>query len=147
MNERTDMNTIPAILPLVHIGVDVAKAELVADLAGTTGRFPNNPKGIKALLRAASKCAARVHLVCEATAGYEQALVTAAFKAGVPVCIVPPQRPRHFATALGLHTKNDPVDAALLSRFGNQTTPPPARPKDPSRQELESLMRARRNPR
>ena len=137
------MNTIPAILPLVHIGVDVAKAELVADLAGSVARFPNQSKGIKALLRAASACAPDGRLVCEATAGYEQALVTAAFKAGVPICVVPPQRPRHFAKALGLHTKSDPIDAALLSRFGNQTGPVPASPKDPSRQELESLMRAR----
>ena len=143
MNERTDMNTIPAILPPVHIGVDVAKAELVADLAGSIKRFANHSKGITALLRAAMKCAPHVRLVCEATAGYEQLLATASFKAGVPICIVPPQRPRHFAKALGLHAKNDPVDAALLSRFGNQTGPEPARPKDSSRRELESLMRAR----
>jgi transposase len=143
MNERTDMNTIPAIPSPVHIGVDVAKAELVADLAGTIKRFANHPKGITALLRAATRCAPHVRLVCEATAGYEQALATASFKAGVPICIVPPQRPRHFAKALGLHAKSDPVDAALLSRFGNQTGPVPARPKDSSRRELESLMRAR----
>jgi len=143
MNERTDMNTIPAILTPVHIGVDVAKCELVADLAGSIRRFANHSKGIAALLRAAVKCAPHVRLVCEATAGYEQALATASFKAGVPVCIVPPQRPRHFAKALGLHAKSDPVDAALLSRFGNQTGPEPVRPKDRSRQELEALMRAR----
>lgn len=137
------MNTIPAILPVVHIGVDVAKAELVADLAGSIKRFANHSKGISALLRAAVKCAPRVSLVCEATAGYEQLLATACFKAGVPVCIVPPQRPRHFAKALGLHAKSDPVDAALLSRFGNQTGPEPAMPRDSSRRELESLMRAR----
>jgi len=143
MNERTDMNTIPAILPVVHIGVDVAKTELVADLAGSICRFANHPKGIAALLRAATRCATNVCLVCEATAGYEQLMATACFKAGVPICIVPPQRPRHFARALGLHAKSDPVDAALLSRFGSQTGPVPVRPKDRSRQELESLMRAR----
>jgi len=137
------MNTIPAIPSPVHIGVDVAKDELVADLAGSTARFANHPHGIAALLRAALQCSPAACLVCEATGGYEQALATACFKAGMPVCIVPAQRPRHFAKALGIRAKNDPCDAALLSRFGSQTLPQPARAKDRARKELESLMRAR----
>ncbi|MCW1886229.1 transposase [Luteolibacter flavescens] len=113
------------------------------EAAWRDGRAAPNQNDAVVLLRAATKCAPHVRLVCEATAGYEQLLATASFKAGVPICIVPPQRPRHFAKALGLHAKNDPVDAALLSRFGNQTGPQPAMPKERSRKELESLMRAR----
>jgi len=84
------MNTLPQTEPVVHLGVDVAKSELVIDLMGPVRTFPNHPKGIAALLQAAAKTAPAIHLVCEATAGYERPLADAAVLAGIPVSIVPP---------------------------------------------------------
>jgi transposase len=69
------MNTLPETRPVVHLGVDVAKQELVLDLRGAIRRFVNEPKGIAQLLNAISSQADFLpHLVCEATGGYERAL-------------------------------------------------------------------------
>jgi len=136
------MNTILQSNPPVHIGVDVAKAELVADLQGTIKRYPNTPAGIARLTRAAANLPG-AHLVCEATAGYEKALVAAAWKLGIPVSTVPPQRVRQLAKVLGLHAKSDPIDASLISRFGATALPKPSSPKAETRAKLDSLMRFR----
>ena len=137
------MNTLPQTEPVVHLGVDVAKSELVIDLMGPVRTFPNHPKGIAALLQAAAKTAPAIHLVCEATAGYERPLADAAVLAGIPVSIVPPQRVRSFARSLGRLAKSDPIDAAMLSRFGAHAGPAALQPKDAVRQQLDELVRAR----
>lgn len=126
----------------VHLGVDVAKAELVADLQGKIRRFSNDPKGIGALLKATARIPA-AHLVCEATAGYERQLATAAMAKSIPVSIVQPLRVREFARAHGNLAKSDPLDAALLTRFGNSVKPKALQPKGKSRQELDDIMRTR----
>jgi transposase len=136
------MKTLPSLSPGVHLGVDVAKAELVLDLVGSIRRFPNTAKGIASLLKA-STIIPGSHLVCEATGGYERELVNRALLADVPISVIQPKRVRCFATALGQIAKNDPVDAVLLSRFGNQTNPTPLIAKDSARQQLDAILRAR----
>jgi transposase len=138
------MNTLPENLPVVHLGVDVAKHELVLDLRGVTRRFVNDDKGIASLLAAiSSQTDFLPHLVCEATGGYERALTTASLLGGIPISVVQPQRVRHFAKALGRLGKSDPLDAALLSLYGTQVRPTPMMPKDSVRQQLDALLRAR----
>lgn len=137
------MNILPEPPPLVHLGVDVAKAELVADFQGRIRRFGNDPKSISALIKAASLVPGIPHLVCEATAGYERQLAAAAMDKAVRVSIVPPLRVREFARAHGRLAKNDPLDAALLSRFGASVGPRPLQPKDKIRLQLDDIMRAR----
>jgi transposase len=137
------MKTLPQSIPVVHLGVDVAKSELVVDLLGTIRAFANDTKGIAALLKAAVRTAPAVHLVCEATAGYERPLAAAAVLAGIPVSVVQPQRVRSFARSLGRLAKSDPLDAAMLSRFGTHATPVPMEPKDAIRQQLDELVRTR----
>lgn len=142
MNVQTSMNTILQSDPPVHIGVDVAKAELVADLQGTIKRYPNTPAGIARLTRAAANIPG-AHLVCEATAGYEKALVAAAWKLGIPVSMVPPQRVRQLAKVLGIHAKSDPIDAALISRFGATRFPnPPHQRRKPAPGSIRSCVSA-----
>lgn len=126
----------------VHLGVDIAKAELVADLQGKIHRFKNDAKGIGALLKAAARIPA-AHLVCEATAGYERDLAAAAMAKSIPVSIVQPLRVREFARSHGRLAKSDPLDAALLSRFGRSVQPEPLQPKDKVRLELDDIMRTR----
>ena len=52
-------------------------------------------------------------VVCEATGGYEQAVVTALHAAALPVTVVEPARVRAFAKACALQAQNDRIDAAL----------------------------------
>lgn len=139
----TNMNTLPQTNPPVHLGVDVAKAELVADCHGTIQRFENTPKGIARLIKAINKPGHAPHIVCEATAGYEQALVSAALLKGIRISVIVPQRVRSFAKSLGLLAKSDPLDAFLLSRYGRHAQPAPMQPKAPALQQLDALLRAR----
>lgn len=141
--ERTDPVNLPQQPAPVHLGVDVAKAELVADFQGKVRRFGNDARGIAALLEAASRIPGPAHLVCEATAGYERPLAAAAMAKAVPVSIVQPLRVREFARSHGRLAKSDPLDAVLLSRFGDSVKPQPLQPKDEVRLELDDIMRTR----
>ena len=141
--ERTNMKTLPDTQPSVHFGVDVAKAELVLDCQGVIHRFPNEADGIRRLIKTISKSASSPHLVCEATGGYEQPLAAAAARHHIPISVVQPQRVRSFAKGIGLKAKSDPIDAALLSRYGRQAAPRPATAKQSAVRELDAIMRAR----
>jgi transposase len=141
--EQTNMNILPDTKPSVHLGVDVAKAELVLDCLGVIRTFSNDAKGIASLLKAISKATPTPHLVCEATGGYERALVGAAVVKAIRISVVQPQRVRAFAKSLGRLAKSDPLDAAMLSRYGTHACPKPLEPKDSNRQKLDDLMRAR----
>jgi transposase len=110
----------------VYLGVDVAKATL--DGCCSKQQFasiPNNPKGHLQLLAQTSQLfpGSLMHLVCEATGGYEQALVRAATAAGWKVSIVSPSRVRHFAKACGLLAKTDAIDAKLILNFAETVQP------------------------
>jgi transposase len=102
------MNTLPEKKPVVHAGLDVAKAALQLHLQGRQHALPNTPAGHAQLVALPG-----AHVVCEATGGYERAVVAA-----LPVSVVNPARVRHFARAHGRSAKNDPLDAAVLSAFG-----------------------------
>ena len=137
------MKTVPHSQCVVHHGVDVAKTALVIDCSGSIKRLGNHAKGIAGLLAAAGKSEGVPHLVCEATGGYEQAMAKAALRAGVRISVVPPQRVRNFAKSLGRIAKSDPIDAKVITRFGQVTDPQPLQAKDSGRQKLDELLRAR----
>jgi transposase len=130
MNAQTSMKTIHQSEPSVHIGVDVAKAELVCDLNGSIKRYPNTSAGISRFLRSAAAIPG-AHIICESTGGYEKTLVQTSLQGGIPASSVPPQRVREFANSIGAKAKNAqarPVSATLLS---------------PGRRKLDALMRFR----
>jgi len=135
--------SIPASPPPLYLGVDIAKAELVLDLQGTILRFENTPQGIIRLCAQISKLSAP-HLILEATAGYERALLLYALERGIAISLIQPARVRHYARALNLLAKSDPIDARLLSRFGRDINPAPAQPREPVRDTLCELL-TRRN--
>lgn len=127
---------------LNYVGVDVSKTELVADLsaAAKPRAFAQNEKGHAEFIAALP---AHAQVVCEASGGYEQALVQALHAAGVLVSVVMPRRVRALAVARGLRAKTDPIDARLLTWFG-QTLQPKARPPvAPVDAEWQALVRAR----
>jgi transposase len=136
------MNTLPQTHPVVHAGLDVAKATLQLHLQGRQHALPNTPQGHRQsvdLLRAVPGA----HLVCEATGGYERPLVTALHAAEIPVSVVNPARVRHFAQAQGRHAKNDPLDATVLTAFGQALKPAPTPVPDAALAELRALVRWR----
>lgn len=142
MNAQTSMNTILQSEPPVHIGVDVAKAELVCDLNGSIKRYPNTSAGISRFLRSAAAIPG-AHIVCESTGGYDKPLIQSALQSGIPASSVPPQRVREFAGSIGVKAKNDPRDAAVISHFAAQAKPVSAVLLSASRRKLDALMRFR----
>ena len=102
----------------VVAGIDVGKAHLdVSVSGGPVLRFDNTATGITKL---------RKHLqehdttlaVCEPTGGYERLLTSRLRKTDIGVHVVHPGRVRAFAKACGYEAKTDPLDAQVLSRYG-----------------------------
>ena len=100
----------------VHIGVDVSKEKLdiyvPAKKEGSrplTKEVDNNINGFRELRNLARKAKATVCV--EPTGGYELELIAFMHKFDVPVA---------YTDALGSLSKNDAIDAALISRFADK---------------------------
>ena len=130
----------PAIL---YAGLDVAKLTLQLHLAGRFHVLANDAKGHAKLLKHLRGHPA-AHVVCEATGGYEQAVVQALQTAEVPVSIVEAGRVRYFARAQGQRAKTDPIDAAVLSEYGQLFKPAATDPASPQQQQLAAVAQRRR---
>lgn len=116
------MNSLKETSSVVHTGLDIAKATLQLDLLGRAHTLPNTAAGhcqLVKLLRAVPGA----HVVCEATGGYERAVVGALQAALIPVSVLNPALVRHFALAQGQRAKNDPLDAGVLTAYGQALRP------------------------
>ena len=126
------------------IGVDVAKAsfEVFFPATGEGGQFENTPKGFKAFARKMKKHPG--FSVCmEATGVYSQPLADFLYENGVPVSVENPARIKAFGKARGLRTKNDPVDARLISAYAEAMSPRGYQPLPPELAELRDLLNRR----
>lgn len=126
---------------ITYFGVDIAKATLVARGPGLSPRtLPNDDAGHRQLCALLPPDA---HVICEATGGYERALVAALQRAGCAVSVLNPQRTRAAAQAAGQRAKSDPIDAAELSDFGRRYEPAPTAPRSDTERTLQELVRRR----
>jgi transposase len=103
-----------------YLGVDVCKNALAFCGPRVRGEVPNTALGQRRLLARLPKAA---HLIIEASGGYEQELVLKAHRVGVALTVVNPRQVRDFARAMGRLAKSDPIDAAMLMRFGAALNP------------------------
>ena len=136
------MNILNPPALVVHTGLDIAKASLQLDLQGRAHTLPNTPPGhdqLLTLLRAVPGA----HVVCEATGGYERAVVGALQAAAVPVSVLNPAQVRHFALAQGQRAKNDPLDAGVLTAYGQALKPTATPLPDAALAELRALVQWR----
>src|SRR5947207_15883413 len=109
----------------VYIGVDVAKAYLDVAWAAASRRFPNDRNGHAALVLWIKQSAASVQLICEASGGYEQALLESLEQNNLAVTLVQAIRVRQYARAAGILAKTDQIDAKVLAAFGAAMQPKP----------------------
>lgn len=126
----------------IYTGLDIAKLNLQLHLAGRLYDLPNTAAGHRRLLTLLANQPG-VHVVCEATGGYERDLVAALHQASVPVSVLNPARVRHFARATGQRAKTDHIDAAVLSAYGQALQPKPTAPRTPLEEQLTELVRRR----
>ena len=130
---------------VVYIGVDVAKASLDVAWAERSRRFANNKSGLSALTKWVKQSPFAVHLICEASGGYERGLLDAAQQNGIKVSLVQANRVRQYARAAGILAKTDKVDARVLCAFGSTMQPEPRAPLSAQQKQLRELETQRRH--
>jgi len=147
------------------LGIDLAQGSLEAAIArglDDMGRLtalpslrlelaPDCPEALSQLrdwiaLNAPAQTCARV--VVESTGAISSRFaraLAAAIPALPPASIVNPVRPKAFGKSLGLRSKNDRVDAAVLALFGVVHRPPPTAQLAPAHALLRDLDRLRQS--
>ena len=105
----------------VHIGVDVSKEKLdiYNPLTKATTSESNTPEGFRKIREAARK--AKAVVCCEPTGGLEFDMVMFLQKHDIPVAYCDGYRVRHYALSTGEFSKNDRIDARMISRFADNT--------------------------
>ena len=103
-----------------YIGIDVAKISLQIDDSAETIPLSvdNDEASIVREIVDRIEDPAQTLVICEGTGGYERKLVAAMHVAGVPVVVANPRQVRDFASGHGILEKSDPIDAAVIRRFG-----------------------------
>jgi transposase len=86
-----------------------------------------------------------VHLICEASGGYERGLLDAAEQNRIKVSLVQANRVRQYARAAGILAKTDKVDARVLCAFGSAMQPEPTPPLSAQQKRLRELETQRQH--
>jgi transposase len=136
------MITVPENTAPVYAGLDIAKATLQLHFQNRQFSLANTAAGHAELVQQL-RALPKTHVVCEATGGYERAVVAALQVAGLPVSVINPAQVRHFALAQGGRAKNDPLDAAVLTAYGQSFTPAATPIPDAVLAELRALVQWR----
>src|SRR5215210_801832 len=110
----------------IYVGVDIAKQSLEVAQPGRSQELSNDAKGHRRFLHMLGKYPNPVHVILEASGGYERALVRVLHKANIALTVLEPSRVRAFAQAKGLRAKTDPIDARVLREFGQTLHPQPS---------------------
>lgn len=130
----------------MYVGVDVSKATFDVhrpDLKEVQ-RFTNETEGIAEFTSQLEKKKRQVMVVMEGTGGYEQLLVQHLATRKIGVAVVNPRRIRDFAKGIGLDAKTDPIDAKVISKYGEVVKPKPMATKSDHELKHGALV-ARRN--
>jgi transposase len=139
--------------PKLILGVDMAKQDFVAairdgDVEEELGKFENDASGRQALhheLIAYREVAGtqQIHLIIEATGGYEAALVAYAHEQQWLMSMPNPKQVRDWAKGVGYRVKTDRVDARILAHYGAERQPPTRAPLPVEVSQLDSLLKRR----
>ena len=130
-------------MPTIYTGLDIAKLNLQLHLAGRFHDLPNTATGHRRLLKLLAKVPG-VQVVCEATGGYERDVVAALHQAAIALTVLNPARVRFFARAQGQRAKTDPIDAQVLTAYGQALRPKPTPARSPVEQHLSEWVRRRK---
>ena len=133
------------VAPASIIGIDVAKAS-VTIFDAASGRCWRVANTAQALREALQPLANRTLAVCEATGGYERAVLEAACALGLAIHRADAAKVKAFIASHGGNAKTDPQDARWLARYGAEREARLVRwsPPDADREALGELVCARR---
>jgi len=129
----------------VFVGVDVAKDALDVAVRPSDERWSvANDEADVAALVARLRPLEPTLVVCEATGGFEHAVIAALAAAGLPVVVANPRQVRDFARATGQLAKTDQLDAGILAFFAERVRPTPRPLPDAAAQLLDAVLTRRR---
>jgi transposase len=128
-----------------YVGVDVAKAELVVATNQLNAVFARDPAGLDRLVQWLRQLGGggAVHVVLEASGGYEREVVAQLQAHEIAVSVVNAGWVRNFARSQGRLAKTDRIDARVLVDFATANAPRLCAPACPEQQRLTDLVRAR----
>lgn len=130
----------------IFVGIDVSKATLDVYRPDTQElrKIANTDDDIQELCAQLQNQRRQVLVVLEGTGGYEYLLLKYLASHQLAAAVINPKRVRDFAKGIGLDAKTDPIDAKVLSRYGEVVIPKPIATK--SDHELKhSALVARRS--
>lgn len=122
----------------IFVGIDVAKAQLDVTITKADDQHSsaqvverlqcgNDTAGLTHLLERvrhiADPSSASVHIVMEATGGYQALAAVTLAQAGYPPAVVNPRQVRDYGKSSGRLAKNDRLDADLLALFAERVRP------------------------
>lgn len=140
-NPKTTQDTL-------WVGIDVSKTELQLHSPDPSislpAKLPNDSAGLKSLLKHLAPHR-QLHVVFEATGGYDKPLLDTLQAHGIACSRLNPRQVRNFARAKGLLAKTDAIDASILADFGATFRPPATAPVDPRLEEITALVNYRRH--
>ena len=122
-----------------YAGIDVAKISLDLSFEGKSFQFKNTDVDIKKICKMFVKSKTKVHVIFEATGGYEQRLRAMFEEKEVLFSLVQPRDVRNFCKAAKQHAKTDKIDAIMLARFGEKMEPAPTAPIEKNRRKIKEL--------
>lgn len=138
----SDQTTNPATI----VGCDVGKTAIAVfdSASGHKSIIANDPDALGAFAAALpSGCL----IICEATGGFEAALLLAVTRAGHAAHRADPRRVKAFIRSLGTLGKSDAIDARALARYGAERHATLLRwqPADAAYDQLHDLVMIRRD--
>ena len=127
------------------VGIDVSKDRLDVHVwpDGIAFAVARDGKGLAELIERLLPLTPDL-VVVEATGGFETVVAAALAGAGLPLVVANPAQIRHFAQAAGTRAKTDPIDAAMIARFGHDMKPDVRPLPDEATQLLADLVARRR---
>lgn len=128
------------------IGCDVGKSSIVVcdSQDGRVKTLANAKEALEVFMTGLDDTCL---IVCEATGGYEAALLAAAVQAGRAAHRADARKVKAFIRSFGILGKTDAIDAKALLAYARerQTTLARWQPSDPSRDRLQALVLLRRD--
>jgi len=127
-----------------YVGIDISKRYFDLHILPEDKQhhFENDHKGIRHCLKMLTDLRPKL-IVMESTGGYEFALATELYVAGLAVAVVNPRQIRDFAKAIGQIAKTDKIDAKVIARFASTIEPPAREVMDSKAMRLKSLVARR----
>lgn len=128
------------------IGCDVGKSNIVVhdSASNVTCSIANQPGPLASFMAGLD---ADCLIICEATGGYEAALLAAAVKASIPAHRADARKVKAFIRSFGILGKSDTIDARALARYGSERHTQLAlwSAPEPQREQLQAMVLTRRD--